>query len=220
MIWLLSRDRGLIKVKARGVRKIRAKLKGLLELFVLSDIELAKGRSLDIVTGGKQIESFDNLRGDLKLTSTAFYLSELLIEFLAENEQTDAYNLFLSALDNLNNQDDRLVIVRFLIEILSISGYSPELQSCLSCSGEIDKGNNNLDITQGGLICVNCQTEDSLEIDDNTVKLIRLIASGKEKIKVDNKYLIQAEKVLVKFIEAILEKKIKSRSFLMEVSNA
>jgi DNA repair protein RecO (recombination protein O) len=220
-IWLLTRDRGLLQVKAKSVRKIKAKLKGPLELFTLSDIELAKGRSLDTVTGATIVESYNNIRTDLGLTSKAFYFSEYLLNFLTENEPTKAYRLAVDSLGRLNsNREEKFLVLSFIVNLLEITGFTPELDSCLECDQEISSERIGFDFKGGGLVCSECHSNLTIKLNERTVKLIRLLRSGKENIKVDRKYVEQGEQALEKFAETIIEKKINSNRFLGQIRNA
>jgi len=84
LIIFFSRERGLVTVRAKGVRKIKGKLKGALELFRYSTIELARGRSIDVITGAQISKPFDSFRTNLTDTSVAFYLSEAIVGLMAE----------------------------------------------------------------------------------------------------------------------------------------
>ena len=50
IITLLTRERGLVRAAAKGVRKTTSRFGGRLEPFMHVDLQLAEGRSLDIIT--------------------------------------------------------------------------------------------------------------------------------------------------------------------------
>lgn len=221
-IWLLTKNRGLLQVKARSIRKIKAKLKAPLELFMLSDIDLAKGRSLDTVTGASIVEPYNRIRQDLKLTSKAFYFSEYLINFLTENESTGAYQLAIDSMDRLNknNKKDKFIVLSFIIKLFEITGFSPELDDCLNCGNKISTGKIGFDYQAGGLVCSACQSASLIDVDERTIKLLRFIRQNRNNINVDQKYIEQGELVLEKFAESIIEKSINSNIFLGQVKDA
>jgi DNA repair protein RecO (recombination protein O) len=222
-IWIISNENGLIQAKARGVRKIQAKLKGPLELFNISEIELIEGKSLDTITGANILESFENVKKNLRLTSKAFYLAELLLGFSAENEQGNLFALAETFFSRLNYYDDDLLIPKFIINLLDRSGFAPQLDHCYKC--ENDNFNNqliNFDLKNGGLICQNCfssynNKNKMITVSPKTVKLLRLLRKRKTKIRVEKKYIFEAQQILECFVESILEKKINSTRFLKEV---
>jgi len=230
LLWILAKDKGLFQAKAKGIRKIKAKLKGPLELFMLSNIELAKGKSLDTITGAQIINSYNNIRSELELTSTAFYFSELLINFLIENEDANSYNLAVRSFSNLDNKtEDRFLILKFLVRLLEITGFSPQLDNCLKCSQQINKSDGQIffDFSSGGLVCSNCLSK--LEVEENqtrdkiepkTIKLIRLIKQGKTNINIDDHNISRAELILERFAESIMEKQINSNRFLNQARDA
>ena len=52
MLWVYTRDRGNIKVIAKGARKTLSKLSGHVELFYLNNFQIVEGKNIDIVSNG------------------------------------------------------------------------------------------------------------------------------------------------------------------------
>jgi DNA repair protein RecO (recombination protein O) len=61
----LTREFGLIKAVAPGVRKQRSSIGGRSELFVVNELLIAKGRSLDKITQASTVESYPGLSRNL-----------------------------------------------------------------------------------------------------------------------------------------------------------
>ncbi len=230
IITIFTRERGLIEARAKSVRKVQAKLKGALELFMLSEIELAEGRSIDVITGAQVIEPFAKFRQNLSDTSVAFYLSEALIGLLSEGEPNqEVFNLFLETLEELDRPNPRdrkreILLAHFLIKLLSYTGFRPELYSCLKCNKRISKDNNFFDLSAGGLICSDCQTDSSnqAEISDQAIIILRLLYRDgieiSQKIKAREKYLVEIKEILHHFLEYILEREVKSNRFINQIN--
>lgn len=227
LIWLLTKEQGFIRVKARGVRKIKAKLKGGLELFVNSKIDLARGNSIDVITGVQIIESFSNLRNNLSSTSVSFYFSELIISLLSDQQsEPEIYRLLRSSLERLDRVDSRqerdLVVAYFLVKLLSLAGYQPELNRCFVCGNRITDGGNRFGLSQGGLICKNCRIDRSVKINLPTIKLIRHLITNDRlgRVKIGRQYLAETIRIMEQFVEEVIERRLKSNQFLKEVNNA
>jgi len=62
IITLLTRDHGLVRAVAKGVRRTRSKFGARLEPFAHIDVQLHPGRNLDIVT---QVVSLDAFATDI-----------------------------------------------------------------------------------------------------------------------------------------------------------
>ncbi len=81
---IYTEDYGRIEAVARSARKAKGKLKGHLELFLLVELMLARGRNIDTITSSLTIESFAALRNNLELSFAAYYILELLWRMTAE----------------------------------------------------------------------------------------------------------------------------------------
>lgn len=230
IITFFSRGKGLVDLKAKGVRKITGKLKGALELFTKSDLELVKGKNLDVITGAQHKESFPQIRGSLLNTSALYYMTESLINLLSkEQAEEEIYQLFVKTLYFLNREKitkikRQLLIVNFLMKLLMFSGYQPELFDCLNCTNKISSGKKYFDPVQGGVVCLKCQNEGEIEITDTGLKLMRLLLKKElseiEKVKIPKQEIERTANTVNTFIENILEKNIKSKGFLSEVNHA
>jgi DNA repair protein RecO (recombination protein O) len=91
---IVSQDHGLINLIAKGVRRITSKKAPHLDLLNLIKFQVARGRSPQIITQAELIEPHLNLKNNLKMARTSFYLIEILNSLLAP-EQPDK-ELFLS----------------------------------------------------------------------------------------------------------------------------
>ena len=58
IVTLLTRDHGLVRAVAKGVRRTRSKFGARLEPFAHIDVQLHPGRNLDIVTQVQAIDAF------------------------------------------------------------------------------------------------------------------------------------------------------------------
>ncbi len=213
MLNIYTKDFGKIEAVARSARKAKGKLKGHLELFLLADLILANGRSIDTITSSAAAESFLNLRNNLEISFGAYYIIELADRMTIEGHKDERVFhllkktlLFLDGLASENNslliktpqpplsggQLDNAIINRyylsiliFQIHILTLSGFSPELDKCVVCSKPIMPGENYFSFSRGGVAGRECglrkETKHSIgrlaslvPISDNTIKLLRL----------------------------------------------
>jgi DNA repair protein RecO (recombination protein O) len=82
LLTLYTPKLGKIRAIAKGVRKPTSRKSGHVELFTHSQLLIAKGRNLDIVTQAETVHAFRSLREDLLRTTYAFYGAELLDLFV------------------------------------------------------------------------------------------------------------------------------------------
>ncbi|MFB3882811.1 MAG: DNA repair protein RecO [Armatimonadota bacterium] len=155
---LYSRERGKLSAVAKGVRRPRSKLAGSLQLFSQAELQLAAGRSLDVITQARSVNAFYHLRQDMQRYVRASYLSEL-VDVMTEEGMADP-GLFgllvetLSALDSGGAPDT--LTHSFEVKLLSRLGYGPELDSCASCGAAIAGRTRGFSVTQGGVLCAKC----------------------------------------------------------------
>ncbi|MGA1474249.1 MAG: DNA repair protein RecO, partial [Prochlorothrix sp.] len=79
LLTILTPERGLLRVVAGGARKAKSSLAGRSNLFVVNQLVIAPGRSLDRITQAETIESFPRFSQDLTRLTAAQYLAEVAL---------------------------------------------------------------------------------------------------------------------------------------------
>ncbi len=103
ILTLFTPQRGKIKAIAKGARRTTSRIAGHVELFTRTQLQLATGRDLEIVTQGECKERFPHLRDALWHATMAYYLAELVDKFTEEHdEHTSLYLLLLESLRRLD----------------------------------------------------------------------------------------------------------------------
>jgi DNA repair protein RecO len=92
---ILTEDRGLINLVAKGVRRITSRKASHLDLLNLVKFQVARGRSPQILTQAELIEPHQNLKNNLKMAKTSFYLMEILDSLLAPEQPDPAFFISL-----------------------------------------------------------------------------------------------------------------------------
>lgn len=217
---------GKIKAIARGVRKGKSKLAGHLEPFMLLDLQLHEGKTFYTVTGSEIELGFSSVHTELKKTSQAFYLAELVDKFLPEHQKSDEiFYLFEKALEYLNGNKKNLLLRIFELKIIEASGFHPELYECVHCKEKLAPGKNFWDAVEGGVVCTDCheRMHHGKPISDDLIKLFRLIKKSDfsvlERLSISEALESEAEDILNSYIQSVLEREIKSASF-MKLINA
>jgi DNA repair protein RecO (recombination protein O) len=155
---LYTRERGKLSAVAKGIRRPRSKLAGSLQLFSHASVQLAAGRSLEVVTQARALDTFYNLRNDMERYANGSYAAELL-DALTDDGMADSalFGLLLSTLAALHSGADASTLIRaFELKLLTRLGYGPELDACTSCGAEIEGREQAFSVAQGGVLCGNC----------------------------------------------------------------
>ena len=161
IITLFSREKGIHRAVAKGARKPGAKIAGKAELLNVNKLLLAKGKNLDIITQCESIETYPNLRHDLRRLTYAFYYAELTQVFGPElTEECARYfdRLTLSiGLMAASGRDPALLCLEFEFALLEMLGIRPELNCCVSCRDHLTERNiSAFNHELGGLLCQKC----------------------------------------------------------------
>ncbi len=141
LLTIYTKDYGKILVKAKSVRKNQAKLKGHLELFLLSHLVIAParrryassvaggpGRGFDIITGAETLENFSSLRKDLSSLAGGYYLAEIIDKLIAGPEKDEnIWQLLLGSFESLNQKKDiKGVVNNYENRLLEFLGYGQQ----------------------------------------------------------------------------------------------
>src|SRR4028119_989456 len=94
LVTILTREFGLIRAVAPGARKQKSQLGGRSGLFVVNELLIAKGRSLDKIIQAETKESYPGLGKDLGKLAASQYLAELVLcQADAEQPQEGLYDV-------------------------------------------------------------------------------------------------------------------------------
>jgi DNA repair protein RecO (recombination protein O) len=125
---VLAKRYGKIKLLAKGVRKIKSRKRGHLEVFSKVKFSANSLTGIDLVTEAELIDDYPVLRKNLTKMSLAYYFCEVVNKILREGEGNDrVFSL-------LNNYLERLQIetklknlrINFVRELLINLGYWSE----------------------------------------------------------------------------------------------
>lgn len=134
LLTILTRESGLIRAVAMGSRKHNSSLGGRSGLFVVNELLIAKGRSLDKVAQAETLESYPGLSQDLKKLTASQYLAELcLCQALSEQPQEELFCLLNEHLKRLERSPVSNVLPHLthaVFQLLVLSGVAPQVHLC------------------------------------------------------------------------------------------
>ncbi len=213
---------GKLRAVAKGVRRPASRLGGHVDEFAYADMMLARGRDLDVVTQSQTLDPFRRMREELWRTSYGYYVSELVDAFTEERiENPFLFELLVDTLKSLAEREDLSTVLRFFeLHLLDLVGYRPELTHCLSCRSEIQPEANYFSTLRGGVLCPACGhhevTASTLSL--NSLKVLRYLqrldSPPTAGLRLDAATRREVESVLRSYIEHLLERAVKSTSFL------
>ena len=156
LLTVLSRENGLLTVKARGLRRKNSPLTAPCQLLAYSDFTLFEYRDMYTINEAASIELFQGLRRDLTKLSLGTYFAQVAQVVSQEDIPDPALlPLVLNCLYGLSKLDipEEKVKAVFELRTACIAGYLPDLSSCHICGCE---DGLRLDLSTGLMTCGGC----------------------------------------------------------------
>ena len=125
---IFSKDMGKVAVIAKGVKKMKSRKRGSLEVFNRINFQAVHSRGLDIITETEIIDSFEEIRKNLKKISVAYYMAEILNKLVTEGDKNErVYMLLANYLSRLKVSNSlKSLRMKFAQDVLEAMGYWPE----------------------------------------------------------------------------------------------
>lgn len=162
IIVMYSKDKGLIRGVAKGVKKPKSKLGARMDMLVANKLMLYKGKSLDRICQAEALNTFAKTRQNMDKIFYSMYITEVVNNFGVEDDpcSSEIYDILYKALDKIANADDNVEIIisviKFQIKMMQISGFGIELDTCLCCGEHVGEDNMFFSSDMGGIICSKC----------------------------------------------------------------
>lgn len=127
ILTVLSKDFGKISLIAKGIRRIKSKKRGHLEIFSKIKFSSVKGHGMDIMIEATTVNDFSGVRINLNKISLAYYFCEVVSKITHEDgHSTTVYGLLSSALEELETVSElKKLRLKFIYELLTDMGYWP-----------------------------------------------------------------------------------------------
>jgi len=222
IITLFTRHHGKVSAVARGVKRANSKLAAGTQLFCHASFQVARGRSLDVITQCQVLDSFYHLRSDLEQFAYASYFCELVDGLTEEHSPSEPiFHLLLEALGQLP-QVDRALLARVLeLRLLAMLGYAPRLANCLECERQPAASETvGLSPALGGLVCADCARGmgRTYPLRPAALRAARICLQASTailpRVEMDEKSARQLERACRRLLEYQLDRQVRSARFL------
>jgi DNA repair protein RecO (recombination protein O) len=225
LLTLFTPEAGKIRAVAKGIRKPRSRKAGHLELYTRSNLLLAKGRDMDIITQAVTVDAYRPLREDLLRSTYGSYCIELLDKFTPdEAENKPLYDLLVVALGWLADARDLALATRYYeLQLLGMAGYQLELFYCVVKGEKVLAEDQFFSPADGGVVCPNCgeERDGAFRISLNALKVLRFMIRSPydslRDLKLSAGVQSELERVTQRTITYHLERQLKSVEFLKHV---
>ena len=219
IIYIFSKERGILQANVRSARKSTSKLSGLTELFTYGHFEIVKGKNLDILISAKPIRHFEKATKDLEKISDYYIICEIIQKLLPEMvENQKIFYETLSIFEFLNEKESKPTVF-YIYKLIVLLGYGLDLRQCCMCK-RIPKESKRryLSFEDGSLLCENCANGNGQKmITPEEIKILDFIQSSDfekySRLKMPNIIREGITNLIFGYLEHIYQKEFKSRRF-------
>lgn len=179
IVTMLSKRHGKIRAVAKGVRRTASKFGARLEPFMVADVQLYEGRSLDIVTQAESLGSYGAaISADYASYTAANAMVETVDRLTDDDGNPQQYLLLVGALRSLSRLEHPagLTLDSFLLRSLAIAGWAPSFDTC-AVTGVA--GDHTAFVAQlGGVVSDAVAPPGSPRLDRETIALMAALLQG------------------------------------------
>lgn len=179
VVVLLTRDHGLVRAVAKGVRKTKSRFGSRVQPFVDIDVQLYPGRNLATITqvdtvayyGRGIIEDFDRYTAACAVLEAAEKLS------YADEADSFLFGEVGTALTELQDAEfPTLVLDAFILRATAHAGWGLSLFDCAQCGRP--GPHHAFHPAVGGAACVHCRPPGSFDVEEDTLHIMWLLTGG------------------------------------------
>lgn len=181
IITLLTREHGKVRAVAKGVRRTTSRFGARLEPFMHVDLQLAGGRTLDVVA---QVTTVAAYGGTLAADYPSYTAGTAMVEMadrLTSEEGEASLQQFLLLLGGLralarSEHTPGLVLDAYLLRAIAVAGFAPSFGACARCS---QPGPHRwFSVQGGGSVCSRCRPAGSSTPDPAVIDLMAALLAG------------------------------------------
>jgi len=185
IVTLLTQYNGKVRAVARGVRRTSSKFGGRLEPFSHVDVQLVRGRTLDVIGQVDTVAGYSKpLRDDYPRFTAGEVMLETADRLVAEEGEPalTQYHLLVGALHALGAptgdgaRTPTMILDSYLLRALASAGYKVALTECARC-GQVTP-QRWFSATVGGLVCAGCKPPGATPLDAPVWKLLGALLAG------------------------------------------
>lgn len=134
IVVVLTHDQGKISLVAKGVRRLKSKLAGGIELFSISSLSYIKGRGeLGTLVSSRLEHNFPNIVKDIERVQLGYEIIKLTNNTIEDEAEPDFFKILGLAFASLNDESISTELIRlwYSAQMLRLTGHSPNMQSLM-----------------------------------------------------------------------------------------
>lgn len=158
IVWVLTRNRGIIRAFAKGARGTKSRLHSATSLFAYCNFSFSEKNNVYNVSEAEVKEIFFDLRKSMETLALAQYFCEVMSKTVPESCEEEIYlRLLLNSLFFLSKGEKNGLLIKsvFELRLVTVAGYMPSIIACADCS-EYLTDTMYFDCLTGELFCNKC----------------------------------------------------------------
>lgn len=179
IVTLLTLHKGLVRAAAKGVRRTSSKFGARLEPFMVADLQLYEGRSLDTVTQASTLGAYGpRISADYDRYRAGSVMLEVAERISDSGPAPEQFGLLSGALRTLAQGSIPPELVRdgYLLRAMAAAGWAPGFDDCVRCGSP--GPHTHVVVQLGGVVCEDCRVPGAPRIAQETVSLLAALAAG------------------------------------------
>jgi len=132
IITMLTSSQGKLRLIAKGVRRVKSKLAGGVELFSVTNVTYIKGRSeIGTLISARLQVHYGHIVEDIDRTMLGYELIKQLNKVTEDEPELEYFQLLQQAFDALNDLSISIVLIKlwFYAQLLRLGGHTPNLRT-------------------------------------------------------------------------------------------
>lgn len=177
IVTIFSADLGLIKARARGVKKAKAKMAFAAQPFAFVDFVLIEKGGFYTIINASSIDQFFDITADFDKYVFGLACLEVCEKTIKENDSNK--ELFLLLLNCFNqicyeSVSPMIIFIKFMFQALKSLGFAMNLSSCACCESELTAHLFAFSYDYSGMLCVKCSNRnDYLELSQGEYAILK-----------------------------------------------
>lgn len=132
IITFLTPNVGKLRLMAKGVRRVKSKLAGGVELFSVTNLTYVKGRGdIGTLVSARLVTHYGQIVQDINRTMLGYEFIKKLNKATEDEPEADYFHILEQSFAALNDSAVDLELIRlwFTAQLLRLGGYQPNLQT-------------------------------------------------------------------------------------------
>lgn len=177
ILTLLTPEHGKLRLMAKGVRRVKSKLAGGIELFSVSDIVFIKGRGeIGTLLSSRLRKHYGSIVKDIERTMAGYDLIKQLSKTIEDEPELEYFELMQQSFEALDDFTVSLELINFWFaaQLLRLNGRSPNLKTDIQGEGLAPNKLYSFDFEHMAF----AEVSDSGHFTADHIKVLRLAFNG------------------------------------------